>query len=178
VFSVLFVIQFVLSIIGIDFDADAESDMGDPDGIDGLDADFALLSVRSVIAFFTFFGWTGVVALGGGVGAVMSILLASSAGFVAMLVVAYIFYLFIKLQSSGTLNLENALGNTGEVYLIIPGDKAGTGKVQMKIQGSFRELDAITIGETIPTGAPIRVIDVLENGMLLVEPADNLKYLE
>jgi len=178
VFSVLFVIQFVLSIIGIDFDADAEADMGDVDGVDGLDADFALLSVRSVIAFFTFFGWTGVVALGGGVGAVMAILLASSAGFVAMLVVAYIFYLFIKLQSSGTLNLDNAIGGTGEVYLIIPGDKGGIGKVQMKVQGSLRELDAITIGEAIPTGAPIQVIDVLENGMLLVEPADSLRYLE
>lgn len=178
VFSVLFVIQFVLSIIGIDFDADAEADIGDVDGVDGLDADFALLSVRSIIAFFTFFGWTGVVALGGGVGSVMAILLASSAGFVAMLVVAYIFYLFIKLQSSGTLNLDNALGSTGEVYLVIPGDKSGTGKVQMKVQGSLRELDAITTGEAIPTGAPIRVIDVLENGMLLVEPVDSLRYLE
>ncbi len=178
VFSVLFVIQFVLSIIGIDFDADAEADIGDADGVDGLDADFTLLSVRSIIAFFTFFGWTGVVALSGGVGAVMAILLASSAGFAAMLVVAYIFYLFIKLQSSGTLNLNNALGNTGEVYLVIPGDKAGVGKVQMKVQGSLRELDAITTGESIPTGAPIQVIDVLENGMLLVEPVDNLKYLE
>ncbi len=178
VFSVLFVIQFVLSIIGIDFDADAEADIGDADGVDGLDADFALLSVRSIIAFFTFFGWTGVVALSGGVGAVMAILLASSAGFAAMLVVAYIFYLFIKLQSSGTLNLNNALGNTGEVYLVIPGDNSGVGKVQMKVQGSLRELDAITTGESIPTGAPIQVIDVLENGMLLVEPVDNLKYLE
>ena len=178
VFSVLFVIQFVLSIIGIDFDADAEADIGDADGVDGLDADFTLLSVRSIIAFFTFFGWTGVVALSGGVGAVMAILLASSAGFAAMLVVAYIFYLFIKLQSSGTLNLDNAIGGTGEVYLIIPGDEGGIGKVQMKVQGSLRELDAITTGESIPTGAPIQVIDVLENGMLLVEPIDSLKYLE
>jgi len=178
VFSVLFVIQFVLSIIGIDFDADAEADIGDADGVEGLDADFTLLSVRSIIAFFTFFGWTGVVALSGGAGAVLAIVLASSAGFVAMLVVAYIFYLFIKLQSSGTLNLENALGNTGEVYLIIPGDNSGIGKVQMKVQGSLRELDAITTGESIPTGSPIRVIDVLENGMLLVEPVDSLKYLE
>ena len=178
VFSVLFVFQFVLSIIGIDFDADAEADIGDVDSVDGLDTDFALLSVRSIIAFFTFFGWTGVVALSGGMAPFLAILLASSAGFVAMLVVAYIFYLFIKLQSSGTLNLDNALGNTGEVYLIIPGDKSGVGKVQMKVQGSLRELDAITTGEAIPTGAPIRVIDVLENGMLLVEQVDSLKYLE
>jgi len=180
VFSVLFVIQFVLSIIGIDFDADAEADIGDVDGVDGLDADFALLSVRSIIAFFTFFGWTGVVALGGGVGSMVAILMASSAGFLAMLVVAYIFYLFMKLQSSGTLNLDNAIGGVGQVYLPVPGDKNGIGKVQIKVQGSLRELDAISDGQEIPRGAPIRVIDVIDNQMLLVEPvvAETNKYLE
>jgi len=178
VFSVLFVIQFVLSVIGIDFDADGDADFDNSGSVDGLDADFTMLSVRSIIAFFTFFGWTGVVALGGGAGPLLAVLLASSAGFVAMLVVAYIFYLFIKLQSSGTLNLDNALGNTGEVYLVIPGDKSGMGKVQMKVQGSLRELDAITSGESIPTGAPIRVVDVLENGTLIVEPMDDMKYLD
>ena len=146
--------------------------------MDGLDADFTLLSVRSIIAFFTFFGWTGVVALSGGAGSMLAVLMASAAGFMAMMVVAYIFYLFIKLQSSGTLNLDNALGNTGEVYLIIPGNKSGIGKVQMKVQGSLRELDAITTGQAIPTGAPIQVVDVLENGTLIVEPMDDLKYLE
>jgi len=174
VFSVLFVIQFVLSLIGLDFDGDADADF-DGGSADGMDTDFALFSVRSIIAFFTFFGWTGVAALNYGVGSTMSVLFATLSGFSAMFVVAYLFYLFIKLQSSGTLKLENALGEVGEVYLIIPGDKTGTGKVQMKVQGSLRELDAITDGETIPTGAPIRVIDVLENGMLLVEPVD--KYL-
>lgn len=178
VFSVLFVIQFVLSIIGIDFDGDAEADFDGSDSVDGLDADFALLSVRSVIAFFTFFGWTGVVALSGGAGSMLAILLASSAGFVAMLVVAYIFYLFIKLQSSGTLKLDNAIGGVGEVYLLIPDKQSGAGKVQMKVQGSLRELDAISTEGEIPTGAPVRVIDVLDNGMLLVEPVEATKYLE
>lgn len=173
VFSVLFVIQFVLSLIGLDFDGDADGDFG---GADGMDADFALFSVRSIIAFFTFFGWTGIAALNYGVGSTLSVLFATLSGFSAMFVVAYLFYLFIKLQSSGTLKLENALGELGQVYLVIPGDKTGTGKVQMKVQGSLRELDAITDGQTIPTGSPIRVIDVLEDGMLLVEPVDT-KFL-
>ncbi len=178
VFSVLFVIQFVLSIIGIDFDGDAEADFDGSGSVDGLDADFALLSVRSIIAFFTFFGWTGVVALSGGVGSMLAVLMASAAGFLAMLVVAYIFYLFMKLQSSGTLKLDNAIGGVGEVYLLIPDKQSGAGKVQMKVQGSLRELDAISTEGEIPTGAPVRVIDVLDNGMLLVEPVEATKYLE
>ncbi len=180
VFSVLFVIQFVLSIIGIDFDADADGDFDHSGSVDGLDADFTLLSVRSIIAFFTFFGWTGVVALSGGVGSMVAVLMASAAGFVAMMVVAYIFYLFMKLQSSGTLNLNNAIGGVGQVYLPVPGDKNGVGKVQIKVQGSLRELDAISNGQEIPRGAPIRVIDVIDDQMLLVEPVvvDDTKYLE
>ncbi len=178
VFSVLFVIQFVLSLIGLDFDADAEADFDHAGSVDGLDADFTIFSVRGIIAFFTFFGWTGVVALSNGLGTVVSLLLAIGSGFAAMFIVAYLFYLFLKLQSSGTLNLDNALDGLGEVYLIIPGENSGTGKIQIKVQGSLRELDAITEGEEIPTGSTIRVIDVLENGLLLVEPIENKLLLD
>ena len=51
VFSVLFFIQFILSLLGLDFDTDTDLDT---DGMEsGLDADFTILSVRSFIAFFS-----------------------------------------------------------------------------------------------------------------------------
>jgi len=180
VFSVLFVIQFVLSLIGLDFDADTEvdigSDVGDSTGGSySLDADFTLLSVRSIIAFFTFFGWTGVLVLNSGGGVWSAVGFASLSGLIAMAIVGYMMYLFAKLSESGTIKTENAIFNTGEVYLAIPPAKSGYGKVHLKIQGSLREMDAVTEGKLpLPTGASVRVIEVLDDNLLLVEPVENL----
>ncbi|MEO1435494.1 MAG: hypothetical protein AAFV80_08150 [Bacteroidota bacterium] len=168
VFTVLFVIQFVLSFIGLDVDADADFDAGGD--VDGVDSGFTILSVRSIIAFFTFFGWTGVICLDFGLAPVLTGIISFATGFTAMFLVGYIIYFFLQMQSSGTLDVENALSQVGEVYLVIPESKKGTGKVQIKVQGTLRELDAITNGEAIPTGTMIRVIDILQNNTLVVEP--------
>jgi len=69
VFSVLFLIQFVVSLIGLDFDTDSDVDVHadiETHSDYHLDPSFTLLSVRSIIAFFTFFGWSGVLVLNAG----------------------------------------------------------------------------------------------------------------
>ncbi len=176
IFSVLFVIQFVLSLIGLDFDHDADLDMStdsDSSSAYSLDTDFTLLSVRSIIAFFTFFGWAGVIALNNGASTLVALGLASISGFSAMFVVGYMLYIFSKLSQAGNVDINEALFNTGEVYLNIPSNREGLGKVHLKIQGSLREMDAVTEGQTIPTGASVRVVEILHDNLLLVEPSEN-----
>ena len=176
VFSVLFIIQFVLSLIGLDFDGDADVDVHtDVDNGYQLDADFTLLSVRGIIAFFTFFGWTGVLVLNAGGSTLMALGLASLSGLLAMLIVGYMIYMFSKLTQEGNVDIQEALFQTGEVYLTIPAGKNGSGKIHLKIQGSLKEMDAITEGQSLITGAPIKVIEVLDDNLLLVEPA--ISYL-
>jgi hypothetical protein len=88
----------------------------------------------------------------------------------AMLIVAYMMYLFHKLGESGTLDLKKVVYTNGEVYIPIPANKNGQGKIHIKIRGAIKELDAVTDGDTIPTGTTIRVLEVLNNDILLVEP--------
>lgn len=180
VFSILFLIQFVFSLIGLDADADMDGDLDISGDVDtdpgfGLDTDFTILSVRSIIAFFTFFGWTGVLVLNAGGTTLTAIGAASVAGLLAMLLVGYLIYLFSKLSQDGNLNIDNALFNTGTVYLTIPAAETGQGKIHVTIDGTMREMDAKTReGQRIPTGAEIRVVEILENNILLVEPIENL----
>jgi len=178
VFSILFLIQFVFSLIGLDADADIEGDIDvdmDTDPGFGLDTDFTILSVRSIIAFFTFFGWTGVLVLNAGGSTLQALGFAVLAGLLAMILVGYLIYLFSKLSQEGNYNIDNALFNTGKVYLTIPALEEGRGKIHVTIDGTMREMDAITKeGESIPTGAAIRVVEVLSDNILLVEPIDNL----
>ena len=182
VFSILFLIQFVFSLIGLDADTDIDGDIDievssdiDTDPGFGLDADFTVFSVRSIIAFFTFFGWTGVLVLNAGRSTLTAITFASIAGILAMLLVGYLIYIFSKLSQDGNYNINNAIFNTGKVYLTIPPAESGEGKIHVIIDGTMREMEATTReGEKIPTGADIRVVEVLENNVLLVEPIENL----
>jgi len=175
IFSVLFVIQFVLSLIGLDFDGDTDFDVSsetDTDGGYSLDPSFTLFSVRSIIAFFTFFGWTGVLALNAGLGTTMAVVCASASGFAAMVLVGYMMYLFSKLGESGNVDLNDALFQTGEVYLTIPAGKRAMGKIHINIQGTMKEMDAITEGKTLATGSMIRVVEIMDENLLLVESVD------
>ena len=166
IFTVLFFIQFILLLIGFDSDS---GEIGHPGDVGSFEHEFSALSVRSIIAFFTFFGWTGVFALNNHLSVWLAAILASLAGLAAMFIVAYMIYKFSQLEQSGTLNLYNALDQPGEVYLSIPGQGKGVGKVNLKVDGIIRELDAITEGEALKTGTPVKVVEIMNGNILMVE---------
>jgi len=64
------------------------------------------------------------------------------AGLLAVWLISWVFTLFGRLQHSGTMDLRNAIGKNGRVYLTIP--KGGTGKVEVEVQGGLNVLDAVS----------------------------------
>ena len=88
-------------------------------------------------------------------------------GFVAM------FFLIIsqirKLAEDNTFKIKDTLGKTGEVYLTIPGKKSGIGKVQISINGSFKELRAITESESLKSGTLVKIKSIDSDNILVVE---------
>ena len=186
-------VRLVLMFMGGDMDgADGDAsdmDMGDMDasGMDGADMDvshadaadlhsaassdfdFKLLSLQSLSAFFTMFGLVGLAITRQwqqGVGA--SLVGAFLAGSASVWISGKMFSVAAGMQSSGTLNMRNAIGATGKVYLSIP-DK-GIGRVTVKFQSRVMELDAISDdGSPIPTDTAIRVVDANDSNMLTVE---------
>ena len=175
-FSVLFLLQFLMMMLGFDLDSDADMDMdhdtsGDIEVGEAGDT-FHLFSIRSIIAFFTIFGWSGVVLLDMQWPLAAVFILSFIFGAGTMFLVSYLFSLIYKMEQSGTLNLHNAIFETGEVYIPIPGKKEGVGKVLINVQGSLRELEAITEGQNITTGTKVKVKEVLDNDTLLVIPEE------
>lgn len=97
------------------------------------DADFdhdglGLISVRGIVAFFSVGGWAGFVADGGGLPILISVLIALTAGLIALILIALLFRSIYKLQADGNLSIDNAVGKTGQVYLPIPPEGAGRGR--------------------------------------------------
>ena len=76
-----------------------------------------------------------------------------------------------KLNDSGTLDFNNAKNAVGEVYLTIGANRSKMGKAHVRIQGALRELEALTDSEIdLKSGTVIKVKDVTDNGILIVEP--------
>ena len=86
-----------------------------------------------------------------------------------MLVMAVIFKLCMRLQSDGTMRLENAIGQSGSVYLTIPPARQGRGKVEVMVQEQMRELEAVTDDkDPLPTGCEVVVTAISGRSTLVV----------
>lgn len=156
--------------------ADA-TDMGDiqsgqhvMDG--GNPADFStlrLFTLQSIVAFMTVFGWSAIASITSGAATTLSVLLGIAFGLVAMFAIAKLVQVSSKLTENGTVNLKNAIGETGKVYIPIPSRGKGEGKLTMYLQGRYMECDAVTDDENIlSTGTAVRIVD-FRNGVLVVE---------
>jgi hypothetical protein len=163
--------------VDTDVDVDADADHPHVNDSDMTDYDrsktsrkrrFKLLTFRGIVAFFMVFGWADIIAKNSGMNTLNSVLIASAMGLGMMFLISLIFYFLLGLTESGNIDIRNAVGSTGKVYLPIPAESQGFGKVQIIVQGAVREMDAITIGERLPTGTNIRVIGIVK-GKLLVE---------
>ncbi len=166
--SAIFVIIFALTFIG-GGDADMEADMEDV-GADDTGVGFQFFTLKNLVAFFTIFGWTGIICVENEMTNTVSIIIASISGLIMMVLTSLLFFYMSKLAHSGTLNIRNAIGVDCEVYLPIGAKRSSMGKVQIRVQGSLRELKAMKDEEEdLKTSSIVKVVDVVSSEILLVK---------
>lgn len=165
--SLIFTIVLAMSFLG-----------GDTDGLDDLDTEidgdtgigFQFITFKNLVGFFTIFGWSGIACIDAGLSQILTIIISSICGLIMMAIMASLFYFMSKLTDSGTLDFKNAIDAIGEVYLTIGADRSRMGKVSVQVQGTMRELDALTDSLTeLKSGTIIKVVDVTPNGILIVD---------
>ena len=131
-------------------------------------ASFKLLSMQGLTAFFMMFGLVGLALLRANLAVLLTIAGATAAGMFTVWVITLLFSQMGRLQSEGTLNIQNAVGERGTVYLAIPAQ--GEGQVRITVQGALRILDAVSHdGQRIETGAKVSVTGVADSSTLVVE---------
>lgn len=164
-FTVFFVLQLVFSFFGAETpddlpDAEIEADHG---------IGFQFFTLKNMVGFFTIFGWTGIACVESGLSMLATLLVSTAAGTAMMGIMAGLFYLLMKANADGTMRIENAIGQVGEVYLTIQSKRGALGKVQVKVSGSLRTLDALTDDEhDIQTGKMVTVASIVNDNILLV----------
>lgn len=166
--SVIFIIQTVMTFIGADSDTGMDADF---DGnLDAGSYPFQMFSLRNLINFLLGFGWAGATLYDLISNKIVLAIVSVLVGLVFILVFFLIMKTLIRLSEDNSFNLQSAIGKTGDVYLTIPPKRSGKGKIFVSVNGSTRELDAITDSDfTLKNGSLIKIIG-LESDLLIVEP--------
>lgn len=159
--SLIFLFVIITTFAGID----GADDFDDVDtGIE-----FQFITFKNLVGFFTIFGWIGIACNNAGFSKPITVITALGCGLLMMAIMATMFYSMEKLADSGTLEYKNAINAIGEVYLTIGANRSKMGKVSVRVQGTLRELEALTDSLTdLKSGTLIQVVDVTSNGILIV----------
>lgn len=169
--SVLFLIQFILTLFGMDH-TDLDVDFDGSDTMD-LGNGINIFSMKNLVNFVMGFGWAGICLKDTITSPVLLVVVSILVGmaFVAMFV--FIYMKTRKLEKNGAFNIKDCQGRTAQVYIRIPAGGEGKGKVQISLNGAAHEFDAITDEDAIPSGITVRVTEVMEGDILKVENIQN-----
>lgn len=180
-FSVVFLVQMIMMLLGLDAhghdylgSADIHApDMHDihhmpgaDDGIHGVTLTF--LSVRSIMAFGTLFSWAGTLYLAAGVSVILAIIYSFLWGLAGLFGVSFLLYWLLRMQEVGNVPLWRAVGEEGTVYMDIPA--GGTGKVRILCGGTICFVNARSrSGEPLLAGTAVKAVGTLDERTLEVE---------
>ena len=173
--SLIFILETVLTFIGIDHDGSFDMDTS-ADGSFESEPSMNLYTFRNLVNFLLGMSWTAILLKEQIASTALLMLIAVVVGILLVAAVMYMFKWLSKMQQSGNIDVyKSAVGCIGKVYLSIPAQRKGAGKVQITINESVREYDALTDSESeLKTGASIKVVEVLDPSTLLVEEMNSL----
>jgi membrane protein implicated in regulation of membrane protease activity len=173
--TAVMIIFLILMLLGFDTDEFDGADIPDMD-VDGINDDpltgiagLKVLTLRGALVFLAIGSWTAFLLIGS-----LDIWLALVLGIVAGIIAAYVqalaFRATLKLESAGNMNYENAVGKTGTVYLRIPKNRSGKGKISLIIQDRLVEVDAVTEeAEDLMPKTTVEVVRLLDSATLIVK---------
>ena len=169
--SIVFIIQTIMTFIGLGTDADV--DAGPMDGaVDSMEDGSlsGVFSFRNLINFLLGYGWAGALLFDSIEKGWLLQLIAIAVGLVFVMAFVFMFRQVIKLSHDGSFKMQETVGLKADVYLRIPAARSGRGKVQVSVKGSVHEIDAMTDNSAeIATGGQVKIIKVLGDDLLLVE---------
>lgn len=169
--SLVFLIQTIMTFVGLGTDADV--DAGPMDGsVDSMEDGSlsGVFSFRNLINFLLGYGWAGALLFSSIEKGWLLQVVAIAVGLAFVLAFVFMFRQVMKLSHDGSFRLQEAVGLKADVYLRIPAARSGRGKVQVSVKGSVHEVDAMTDrNDEIATGGQVKIVKVLGDDLLLVE---------
>lgn len=162
----VFAIQVVFSLLGIG-EVD-EAEVGEVPNLDegaigddvGGDSAFGnIFTIRNGVSFLMGLSWGGLMAYDWGLTHIVFVVL------IGLLVGAFftginmgLLALLAMVKHEGNVRIENTVGQTGTVTLVVPDGRNGVGKVSLSVQGRLMEYHAITDGGALKRNSAVKVL--------------------
>jgi len=175
----ILILRLAVSLLGIGFETldgalgDADVDV-DVDAIptedgQGHHTDLGrIFTFQAIVSFLAFFGVGGLASLEMKQHPGVAVLVGSATGVVAVVLLGYVVGALRKLNTDGTVRIASAVGLEGKVYLRIPAECEGEGKITLPIQGRTIEVLARTPGPGLRAGDPIVVSRIIDEQIVEV----------
>lgn len=161
-------VALVLAVLG--FIGMEHSDAVDAVDVAGVDhGGGGIFSIKPLTGFFLGFGWAGGIALDAGLSIGAALLIAFGAGGAIMAIVVAMFRAILSMRSDGTVQIKQAVGAIGTVYVTLPPHKAPGGQVVVNFGGRQETLAAISGSDRpIASGEKVSVVSIIDSRTVLV----------
>lgn len=160
--SFLLFLWFILHLFGLEFEQEEEATEKKRSPV---------IDVKSILLFFVFLGWSAFFIIKENIlipGLLYAILIS-----IALIVAIRVASRFFSYRfQSRHIDIKKVRESTGEVLVSIPPHRNGFGKVHLNMRGAPNELEAMTAGQAIQPGMSVRVVDVIDEDVLVVEPVN------
>lgn len=164
--GVLFLLWFVLLLLGGVAEGVFEGLFGLEMDVMSSDGSFDAMTFQGVMAFMMFFGLAGLYTMNSDGSDSLAIAAGGIAGGASMYGTGKIFQVFFALEASGNVEMSEAIGVRGSVYLRIP--EGGVGQVQIELGGALKTYNAKSEdGQGIATGDFIEVVDTITSTLVV-----------
>ena len=163
-FIIMMILMFVGDVLGgvVDtaFDTDFTMDS---------DLSFEIFSLQGLAAAIMMFGFVGMYTIKSTETEVYAVIAGGVAAALSMYAVGKMMQGISKLQVDGTMQIKDAIGESGQVYSRIRPNESG--EVQVVVDGTLRTLAAKAKDKTllISTGTFIKVVDVIGSTLIVEE---------
>jgi hypothetical protein len=135
-----------------------------------------LFNLQGLTAAAAVLGLSGLAANAAKFSPSASLGIALGAGFVMLLAIAASFELIASMEHDATVNIQDAVGQIATVYLGIPANREGVGKITLTLQQQSMEFAAATEQDK-PLAAGEKVIVIAVNDPALMQVVSAEKYL-
>ncbi len=160
--GIIFLVQLLMLFLGFSTDGITT------DVPDSSTYAFKFFSLQGLSGFFLIFGLIGAYTQDITNNGIISFIAGLVAGLIMNFIICKLINMLLKLQSSGNLDYQNAIGLSGTVYLSI--HKGEVGQVQINIQNRLVFPKAVSAdNEEIKTGERVKVVRVDSDNILVVE---------
>jgi ABC-type transport system involved in cytochrome c biogenesis permease subunit len=162
--SMVFLFQAIMTFAGMGMDMDISDDfhLEDPSGVVGY------FTIRNGINFLLGFSWAGIIFHPTISNKFFLIIAAIAVGIVFLTLYFYLAEQVRKFEEDNTFNPTELVDKEAKVYLKIPANGLGYGKITVSHKGTSHELDAYAENVECATGATVIIKEINAENQIVV----------